>query len=102
MTVYPPRGAASGGVVSDAYIKRYLKALGHRVRELRLAQSSSVEDFAQVLGVSVEHLSEVEEGDRDPGVELIHQIAKNSKMRLAEFVEPVESETQRDRVEDSD
>jgi transcriptional regulator with XRE-family HTH domain len=94
MTEYPERGAGVG-VVSSATGKRFLKALGRRVRELRLEKGVSVEVSAHSLGVSVKHLTEVEDGARDPGLSLLEKIAMSSELRLSELVAPIEAQVER-------
>ncbi len=52
------------------------KAIGQRIREERKSKGFTQEQFSEIIGISVEHLSRIETGSYRPSLLLIEKIAE--------------------------
>ena len=65
-----------------------MKTLGDYIRELRDKQDLSLREFAKRLGVtSAAHVSDIENGRRNPSPELLAKIAQALGVPISEFEE---------------
>ena len=67
------------------------EAVGHELREERLASGKRLVDVAEEAGVSPQYLSEVERGLKDPSSELLAAIAGALGLSVAEIATRVAS-----------
>lgn len=66
---------------------KFQKALGARVRELRLARKFSQESFADACGLHRTHISLLERGRINVKVNTIRQVAHVLKISMSELFE---------------
>lgn len=64
-------------------------ALGAHLRELRLDRDATLAEIAQRAGISMQYLSEIERGTKDPSSEMISAVAGALDSGLAEITEAV-------------
>jgi XRE family aerobic/anaerobic benzoate catabolism transcriptional regulator len=64
--------------------------LGKRIRELRKARGWRQIDLAQHCGVKEVHLSYLERGLREPGFNVLVNIAKGLDVKLSDLIRDVE------------
>jgi transcriptional regulator with XRE-family HTH domain len=60
-------------------------SFGKRLRSLRRERELSQEDFAELLGISVDFLSLVERGINSPSFDTLELIAKRLKLSVKEL-----------------
>ncbi|MCW2784124.1 MAG: family transcriptional regulator [Marmoricola sp.] len=60
-------------------------ALGSHLRELRLARGETLHETASRAGISLQYLSEIERGTKDPSSEMISAVAGALDEGLAEL-----------------
>lgn len=63
--------------------------LGAHLREKRLQRGERLRDIAERAGISVQYLSEIERGTKDPSSEMIAAVAGALDTGLAEVTEAV-------------
>ena len=64
----------------------YMKTLGHRIHELREAKDLSLREFAKQLGdISPAHISDIENGRRNPSDELLQKMARVLGVKFEEL-----------------
>lgn len=72
--------------------RKYLKALGARVRELRKAAGYSQEDFALEVGLDRTYMGGVERGERNVAVLNLRKIAAGLGVAVGDlFVPPAKT-----------
>lgn len=72
--------------------RKYLKALGARVRELRKAAGYSQEDFALEVGLDRTYMGGVERGERNVAVLNLRKIAAGLGISVGDlFVPPAKT-----------
>ena len=62
-----------------------LKALGKRIRTLRLDRNLTQEQLAEQAGVSLKHLGELERGRGNPTLELLDRLASGLDISMTEL-----------------
>ncbi len=62
---------------------------GTRVRELRDARRITQERLSELSGIGREHISRIENGHREAGLEVISKLAKSLGITIAEMMEGV-------------
>lgn len=66
--------------------KKVSKKLGKRIQKLRKKVGySSQEEFAEVLGLSRTHIGHIEQGRKNPSMEVMVQIYKKLKVDVSEL-----------------
>ncbi len=61
------------------------KRFGQRLREIRATQRMTQEEFAELVGMSVDFLSLIERGRNAPSFETLDRIAKKLKLPVADL-----------------
>lgn len=70
----------------------FLKALGKRVREIRLSQNLSQEELGYRIGNSGKQIGRIERGEHNVTTSMIYAITKELKISLSEFYDfPIKS-----------
>lgn len=68
--------------------KKVTKKLGKKIQKLRKAAGySSQEEFAEALGLSRTHVGHIEQGRKNPSMEVMVKIAKKLKVDISELFE---------------
>ena len=68
--------------------KTITKKLGKRIQRLRKEIGyKSQEDFAEALGISRTHIGHIEQGRKNPSMEVLVKIAKKLKVDVSELFE---------------
>lgn len=80
--------------MTDGSSKRVLKVLGLRIRELRLAQNLSQEEFADKCGVHRTFMGTVERGESNLSFSNTLKIASNLGVSLSALFEGVDQNTE--------
>jgi transcriptional regulator with XRE-family HTH domain len=62
---------------------------GRRVQGLRTKRGWSQSYLAEISGVNRSHLSEIENGKRDPGLSLVEILATSFELTVAELLKGV-------------
>lgn len=65
------------------------KALGARIRFLRVAQRLTQEELASGCGLHVTYLSTVEHGKRNPSLDALHAVSKALGVSLSVLFEGI-------------
>ena len=66
--------------------KKVSKKLGKRIQRLRKdAGYTSQESFAETLGLSRTHVGHIEQGRKNPSMEVLIKIAKRLKIEVSEL-----------------
>jgi transcriptional regulator with XRE-family HTH domain len=67
----------------------------HPLKAWRLKQEPklTLSALAGVVGVSASHLSEIENWNNEPSLELLDKLCAKAKLTVADFVKPKESAT---------
>lgn len=66
--------------------KKITKKLGKTIQKLRKqAGYSSQEEFAEVLGLSRTHIGHIEQGRRNPSMDVLVKIARKLKVEVSEL-----------------
>jgi transcriptional regulator with XRE-family HTH domain len=68
-----------------------LRAVGPRLRQLRLEREATLTDLAEETGISVSTLSRLESGQRKPTLELLLPLARAHRVALDELVDAPET-----------
>ena len=68
-----------------------LRAVGPRLRQLRLEREATLTDLAEETGISVSTLSRLESGQRKPTLELLLPVARAHRVALVELVDAPET-----------
>ncbi len=68
-----------------------LRAVGPRLRQLRLEREATLSDLAEETGISVSTLSRLESGQRKPTLELLLPLARAHRVALDELVDAPET-----------
>jgi transcriptional regulator with XRE-family HTH domain len=63
--------------------------IGRRLRVLRTKRGWNQQYLAEISGVNRSHISEIENGKRDPHVSLLEMLATCFKMTISEFLKGV-------------
>lgn len=63
----------------------FLKALGNRVREIRIAQNLTQEDLGYKIGNSGKQIGRIERGEHNVTTCMIYSITKALEISLSEF-----------------
>lgn len=66
------------------------KALGKRVRQLRMSKKWTLEDLAFRASMHVTYLSSIEHGDRNPTLNVLVGIAEALSISVSKLLEGVE------------
>ena len=61
------------------------KRFGQRLREIRANRRMTQEEFAELVGMSVDFLSLIERGRNAPSFETLDRIAKKLKLHVADL-----------------
>ena len=61
--------------------------VGKKIRMKRVAQDMQVKELAEAVGVTLQHMSEVENGRKTASLKLLRKIAKEFDCSLYEFIE---------------
>jgi transcriptional regulator with XRE-family HTH domain len=61
------------------------KRFGLRIRDIRVSREMTQEQFAEVLGISVDFLSLIERGRNAPSFETLDRIARKLKLTVADL-----------------
>ncbi len=65
---------------------RYLRQLGQRLRELRVAADLTQEQLAEAAGITAKYLSEVESGQVNASIKVLHALSEQGlQIPLAAF-----------------
>ena len=67
--------------------KKFLKALGKKIKELRKAQKISQDQLAYESNMHRTHINRIENGKLDAGISKLRAIAKALNISLKEFVD---------------
>lgn len=78
--------------------KQVLIEVGHRFRQARLARDLSLDQLAQLTGISAPALSLIETGKRDPRLTTLSRIADALRLPLAGFLDPSEQGVQTEQA----
>ena len=70
----------------DDVEKKLLAEVGHRIREIRVAQGLSLEQLARLTGISAPALSLIETGKRDPRLTTLKRIADALRAPFATII----------------
>lgn len=73
------------------------KALGERVRRLRIAKKWTLENLAFRAGMHVTYLSSIEHGNRNPTLNVLVGIAKALSVTTSKLLEGVELRSDNER-----
>jgi DNA-binding XRE family transcriptional regulator len=87
-----PGGGGTAGCPPVSTPSPTRAALGHALRVLRRERGLSQEDLAHAAGISVQYLSGIERGRRNPTWVVLSGIAAALELRLSELVERAEAE----------
>lgn len=68
-----------------------LRAVGPRLRQLRLEREATLSDLAEETGISLSTLSRLESGQRKPTLELLLPLARAHRVALDELVDAPET-----------
>jgi len=63
--------------------------IGRRLRVLRTKRGWNQQYLAEISGVNRSHISEIENGKRDPHISLLEMLAICFKMTVSEFLKGV-------------
>lgn len=66
-------------------------ALGNAIRQARIENHLSQEDFAEMVGITPTHLKHIESEHRKPSIEVLFKIAEILHMSLDNIIFPTES-----------
>ncbi|MBV9832555.1 MAG: helix-turn-helix transcriptional regulator [Marmoricola sp.] len=69
----------------DAPEPLWREAVGHELREERQSQQRTLADVAEDAGVSVQYLSEVERGRKEPSSEILGAVSGALGLRLVDL-----------------
>ena len=61
--------------------------VGKKIRMKRVAQDMQVKELAEAVGVTLQHMSAVENGRKTASLKLLRNIAKELDCSLYEFIE---------------
>ena len=61
--------------------------VGKKIRMKRVAQDMQVKELAEAVGVTLQHMSAVENGRETASLKLLRKIAKELDCSLYEFIE---------------
>ena len=61
--------------------------VGKKIRMKRVAQDMEVKELAEAVGVTLQHMSAVENGRKTASLKLLRKIAKELDCSLYEFIE---------------
>lgn len=59
---------------------------------LRVARKWTQEDLAERTGITVKHISSLENGHKEPGLAIIVKLAKSFEITLPEFLQGIDGE----------
>ncbi|MGH3356012.1 MAG: helix-turn-helix domain-containing protein [Nocardioidaceae bacterium] len=62
------------------------EAIGQALRRVRIEQGRTLRDVADVAGVSIQYLSEVERGRKEASSEILEAVCSSLSLRLADLV----------------
>lgn len=69
----------------ENYVASLREQFGRRLREIRLSQQMSQEEFAELLEISVDFLSLIERGINAPSFENLEVFSKQLRLRVADL-----------------
>ena len=61
--------------------------LGQKIRELRESQNLTQEKLGDMIGVSPDYLSRIEQGKKNPTVNLLYKIAGGLGVQVCDLIE---------------
>ncbi len=61
--------------------------LGQKIRELRESQNLTQEKLGDMIGVSQDYLSRIEQGKKNPTVNLLYKIAGGLGVQVCDLIE---------------
>jgi transcriptional regulator with XRE-family HTH domain len=67
--------------------KDIIKAVGNRIRELRLEANLSQEDLANEAEIPISQIGRIERGENNPTISTLYVIAEALKIELKELVD---------------
>lgn len=59
---------------------KFSKNLGRKIQKMRKTKEYSQEDLADILRISRTHMGHIEQGRRNPSLELLEKIARSLKV----------------------
>lgn len=59
--------------------------LGNSIREIRLSKKMTQEDLAYLAHLDYSYINQIENGKRNPTVQILEQISKVLKVRVKDF-----------------
>ncbi len=62
------------------------KQLGKNVQKLRKSSGITQEKFAEYLNISRTHMGHIEQGRKQPSLELLQKIAKQLRVKVNELI----------------
>ena len=62
------------------------EAIGEALRRTRIAQGRTLKEVAEVAGVSMQYLSEVERGRKEASSEILEAVCVSLRIRLSDLV----------------
>jgi transcriptional regulator with XRE-family HTH domain len=70
------------------------KALGKRIRELRLKKGFSQESFADHCGLHRTYMGGIERGERNLTIQTVATVAKGLDLAMSDLLEDIEKQTE--------
>ena len=61
--------------------------LGQKIRELRESQNLTQEKLGDMIGISQDYLSRIEQGKKNPTVNLLYKIAGGLGVQVCDLIE---------------
>jgi DNA-binding XRE family transcriptional regulator len=82
----------------DVDVSALRQRFGERIRDIRLERRMVQDEFAELIGISGDHLSSIERGINAPSFEVLELIASKLNMTISELFDFSEEPGTRKRV----
>ena len=83
--VIPLSSRSAAGSANNVRVPLWREAVGHELRQERAGQERTLTDVAAGAGVSMQYLSEVERGIKEPSSEVLEAVAGELGLRLIDL-----------------